>query len=101
MISTFLQILCLQPRISKFFLDQIWKQNIYNFFQLLKEIFQNLVYFSYFSALTILRRLSAQVDHLTRKPKDGERSLKEILSILYENDISPFEVNLNDTRNHI
>ena len=27
-------------------------------------------------ALTILRRLSAQVDHLTRKPKDGERSLK-------------------------
>ena len=24
-------------------------------------------------ALTILRRLSAQVDHLTRKPKDGER----------------------------
>ncbi len=43
-------------------------------------------------ALTILRRLSAQVDHLTRKPKDGERSLKEILSILYENDISPFEV---------
>ena len=43
-------------------------------------------------ALTILRRLSAQVDHLTRKPKDGERSLKEILSILYENDISPFEM---------
>jgi len=43
-------------------------------------------------ALTILRRLSAQVDHLTRKPKDGERSLKEILSILHENDISPFEV---------
>ncbi len=43
-------------------------------------------------ALTILRRLSAQVDHLTRKPKDGERSLKEILSILLENDISPFEV---------
>ncbi len=43
-------------------------------------------------ALTILRRLSAQVDHLTRKPKDGERSLREILSILYENDISPFEV---------
>lgn len=43
-------------------------------------------------ALTILRRLSAQVDHLTRKPKDGERCLKEILSILVENDISPFEV---------
>jgi E3 ubiquitin-protein ligase TRIP12 len=43
-------------------------------------------------ALTILRRLSAQVDHLTRKPKDGERSLREILSILHENDISPFEV---------
>ena len=43
-------------------------------------------------ALTILRRLSAQVDHLARKPKDGERSLKEILSILHENDISPFEV---------
>ena len=32
------------------------------------------------------------MDHLTRKPKDGERSLREILSILYENDISPFEV---------
>lgn len=32
------------------------------------------------------------MDHLTRKPKDGERSLKEILSILHENDISPFEV---------
>lgn len=43
-------------------------------------------------ALTILRRLSAQVDHLTRKPKDGERSLREILSVLIENDISPFEV---------
>ena len=43
-------------------------------------------------ALTILRRLSAQVDHLTKKPKDGERSLKEILSVLFENDISPFEV---------
>ena len=43
-------------------------------------------------ALTILRRLSAQVDHLARKPKDGERSLREILSILHENDISPFEV---------
>jgi E3 ubiquitin-protein ligase TRIP12 len=62
-------------------------------------------------ALTILRRLSAQVcpliflickfktnneyfkvDHLTRKPKDGERSLREILSVLHENDISPFEV---------
>ena len=59
-------------------------------------------------ALTILRRLSAQVrlvqadlvdmtltlppplqvDHLTRKPKDGERSLREILSVLHENDIS-------------
>ena len=36
--------------------------------------------------------LSLQVDHLTRKPKDGERSLREILSILHENDISPFEV---------
>jgi hypothetical protein len=33
-----------------------------------------------------------KVDHLTRKPKDGERSLREILSILHENDISPFEV---------
>ena len=55
---------------------------------------RNLSKFPYFSALTILRRLSAQVDHLTRKPKDGERSLKEILSILYENDISPFEVSL-------
>ncbi|CAB4064432.1 TRIP12 [Lepeophtheirus salmonis] len=43
-------------------------------------------------ALTILRRLSVQVDHLTRKPKDGERSLKEIFSVLHENDISPFEV---------
>eukprot|EP00095_Tigriopus_kingsejongensis_P008879 maker-scaffold15_size728074-snap-gene-6.27 protein:Tk08879 transcript:maker-scaffold15_size728074-snap-gene-6.27-mRNA-1 annotation:"e3 ubiquitin-protein ligase trip12 isoform x2" len=43
-------------------------------------------------ALTILRRLSAQVDHLTKKPKDGERSLREILSVLIENDISPFEV---------
>lgn len=43
-------------------------------------------------ALTILRRLSAQVDHLTKKPKDGERCLKEIQSILMENDISPFEV---------
>ena len=43
-------------------------------------------------ALTILRRLSAQVDHLTRKPKDGERSLREILSVLHENDISPFEI---------
>ncbi len=43
-------------------------------------------------ALTILRRLSAQVDHLTRKPKDGERSLRGILSVLLENDISPFEV---------
>ena len=42
--------------------------------------------------MTILRRLSAQVDHLARKPKDGERSLREILSILHENDISPFEV---------
>ncbi|QQP32337.1 Thyroid hormone receptor interactor 12, partial [Caligus rogercresseyi] len=43
-------------------------------------------------ALTILRRLSVQVDHLSKKPKDGERSLKEIFSILQENDISPFEV---------
>jgi len=43
-------------------------------------------------ALTILRRLSAQVDHLTRKPKDGERCLREILSVILENDISPFEV---------
>lgn len=33
-----------------------------------------------------------QVDHLTRKPKDGERSLREILSVLHENDISPFEI---------
>lgn len=32
------------------------------------------------------------MDHLTRKPKDGERSLREILSVLHENDISPFEV---------
>ena len=43
-------------------------------------------------ALTILRRLSAQVDHLAKKPKDGEKSLRNILSILHENDISPFEV---------
>eukprot|EP00092_Neocalanus_flemingeri_P014477 GFUD01015622.1.p1 GENE.GFUD01015622.1~~GFUD01015622.1.p1 ORF type:complete len:1754 (-),score=538.42 GFUD01015622.1:509-5770(-) len=43
-------------------------------------------------ALTILRRLSAQVDHLAKKPRDGERCLKEIQSILVENDISPFEV---------
>jgi len=43
-------------------------------------------------ALTILRRLSAQVDHLTKKPQNGERCLKEIQSILVENDISPFEV---------
>jgi len=43
-------------------------------------------------ALTILRRLSAQVDHLTKKPQNGERCLKEIQSILAENDISPFEV---------
>jgi len=43
-------------------------------------------------ALTILRRLSAQVDHLAKKPRDGERCLREILSILVENDISPFEV---------
>lgn len=43
-------------------------------------------------ALTILRRLSAQVDHLAKKPRDGERCLKEIQSILLENDISPFEV---------
>ncbi len=33
-----------------------------------------------------------KVDHLTRKPKDGKRSLREILSILHENDIWPFEV---------
>lgn len=32
------------------------------------------------------------MDHLTRKPKDGERCLREILSVLHENDISPFEV---------
>jgi len=43
-------------------------------------------------ALTILRRLSAQVDHLAKKPRDGERCLREIQSILMENDISPFEV---------
>ena len=43
-------------------------------------------------ALTILRRLSAQVDHLAKKPRDGERCLREIQSILQENDISPFEV---------
>jgi len=43
-------------------------------------------------ALTILRRLSAQVDHLTKKPQNGERCLREIQSILVENDISPFEV---------
>lgn len=43
-------------------------------------------------ALTILRRLSAQVDHLAKKPRDGDRCLKEIQSILIENDISPFEV---------
>ena len=43
-------------------------------------------------ALTILRRLSAQVDHLAKKPRDGERCLREIQSILVENDISPFEV---------
>ena len=36
--------------------------------------------------------LSLQVDHLTKKPKDGERCLREILSVLLENDISPFEV---------
>ena len=29
---------------------------------------------------------------MTRKPKDGERSLREILSVLHENDISPFEI---------
>merc|ERR1719422_2994663 len=43
-------------------------------------------------ALTILRRLSAQVDHLAKKPRDGERCLREIQTILVENDISPFEV---------
>ena len=32
------------------------------------------------------------MDHLTKKPQNGERCLKEILSILVENDISPFEV---------
>ena len=47
-------------------------------------------------ALTILRRLSAQVDHLAKKPRDGERCLREIQSILVENDISPFEVRLVD-----
>ena len=65
-------------------------------------------------ALTILRRLSAQVlhlfflhnhqqehfcdcqvDHLAKKPRDGERCLREIQSILMENDISPFEVSLS------
>ena len=40
----------------------------------------------------MFRRLSAQVDHLTKKPQNGERCLKEIQSILVENDISPFEV---------
>merc|ERR1719509_511693 len=43
-------------------------------------------------ALTILRRLSAQVDHLAKKPRDGERCLNEIVSILVKNDMSPFEV---------
>ncbi len=38
--------------------------------------------------------LPPQVDHLTKKPKDGERCLKEIQSILVENDISPFEVRI-------
>jgi hypothetical protein len=36
-----------------------------------------------------------QVDHLSKKPKDGERCLREIQSILIENDISPFEVGQN------
>ena len=34
------------------------------------------------------------MDHLTKKPQNGERCLKEIQSILAENDISPFEVRL-------
>ena len=34
----------------------------------------------------------SKVDHLTKKPQNGERCLKEIQSILVENDISPFEV---------
>ncbi len=29
---------------------------------------------------------------MSKKPKDGERCLREIQSILIENDISPFEV---------
>ncbi len=29
---------------------------------------------------------------MSRKPKDGERSLRGILSVLLENDVSPFEV---------
>ena len=33
-----------------------------------------------------------QVDHLAKKPRDGERCLREIQSILQETDISPFEV---------
>jgi hypothetical protein len=37
-------------------------------------------------------RVVYQVDHLSKKPKDGERCLREIQSILIENDISPFEV---------
>ena len=32
------------------------------------------------------------MDHLAKKPRDGERCLREIQSILVENDISPFEV---------
>ena len=35
-------------------------------------------------ALTILRRLSAQVDHLAKKPKDGVKSFRNILSILFK-----------------
>ena len=40
----------------------------------------------------VINEFYSQVDHLTKKPQNGERCLKEIQSILVENDISPFEV---------
>ena len=43
----------------------------------------------------LMNHVLLKVDHLTKKPQNGERCLREIQSILVENDISPFEVGFN------
>ena len=46
----------------------------------------------YFCHPLITIYTSSQVDHLLKQLRDGERCLREIQTILHENNISPFEV---------